>query len=434
MNDDLDIRDKARALSDKKAWDEALPLYEQLYAPKCDKWLAWEYSRCLKSLGKIEEALVVSKELYSRDANFNYNNSILTWLLYEKCFKNPKDSYNYTELNKLYDTAIFITKTVEQNDKSAYQKTIVRMLKLLYQHSNNPHEKGLALLDKLDVSMLAEKAGTYKQGEREKEFRSDKEMYYSYKTKALISCKKYDECILCCDEAFSAISDFHNDIDVWVLSRKAMSLAKLNKFDEAIILLKETITKKDHYSLLESLGDIYLINNEIDNALLFYCRAALTKDTPEMKVKLYPKIAKLLCDVKNTESALKHVLFTIQVRKQNEWQIPNDLQALYDKLSPDNAVQEIKLPILKDFWLSIIYEKMTVHIGNVLRLNAGGKTGFIKSNTGSYFFKISSFYDRLPVKENDKVKFVLIDSFNAHKQEATKECAYIKFDKNKKIL
>jgi len=69
--------------------------------------------------------------------------------------------------------------------------------------------------------------------------------------------------------------------------------------------------------------------------------------------------------------------------------------------------------------------------GSISRLNAGGKTGFIKSGNKSCFFKVSSLIDKVQLKENLKVSFVTVESFDIKKNQQTIECAYIKIDENK---
>ena len=90
-------RNQAKKLFDKKEYEEALPVYEKIYSPECEKWIAWEYARLLKQLSRLDDALEISKALYLREKTFVYNNNLLSWLLYEKYFKEKKTEYTAAE-------------------------------------------------------------------------------------------------------------------------------------------------------------------------------------------------------------------------------------------------------------------------------------------------------------------------------------------------
>lgn len=230
-DDDLDpceeeIRKQAQEQKNQENWAEAITLYEKIYSPHCDRWLAWEYSDCLKKFSRLDEAISVSKNLYQRDKQFIHNNNFLSWLLYEKYFKHPKTEYSVQELNHLYEIATSITTFTTQDGKGAYEITIIQMLKLLKKYGNNPVAKIIALIDKLDAQKLSDKAGTYEQNGREKEYQSPKEMFYAMKTKALLDSKFYPECISCCDEALLCLNQFHHDNKSWIIARKAVSMAQ----------------------------------------------------------------------------------------------------------------------------------------------------------------------------------------------------------------
>jgi hypothetical protein len=424
-----EIRKQAQEQKSQNNWADAITLYEKIYSPQCDRWLAWEYADCLKKFSRIDEAISVSKNLYQRDKQFIHNNNFLSWLLYEKYFKHPQAEYNFQELNHLYEIALSITTFTAQDGKGAYEITIIQMLKLLKKHGNNPASKILALLEKLDVQKLSDKAGTYEQRGREKEYQSPKEMFYAMKTKALLDSKCYDECISCCDEALLSLEHFHHDNKSWIIARKAVSMAQSGNPNEGIVELKKALLHKSHWSLLENIAEIYLIKQEPLNALLYFSMASISYDPPKMKVTLYLNIANLLYSMGDYENAWKHLCYAKGIREKEQWNIPASMQQLQMKLSVYKFSDDIQFYQLKEFWLQTIYAKLGTHNGVINRINAGGKTGFILCNGKSYFFKGQSFVERPNFKEHDKVIFCLVESFDAKKQRQSLECEYIKFDK-----
>lgn len=424
-----ETRKCAKEHKDNNDLAAALAMYEEIYSPQCDRWIAWEYADCLKKLSRIDEAIAVSKNLYQREMHFNHNNNFLSWLLYEKYFKYPKNEYSYSELNQLHEIAMSITTFTNQDGKGSYKSTVIQMLKLHKRHGNNPSLKILELLQKLDVEKLSSTAGIYEQNGREKEYQSQKEMFYAMKTKALLEAKKYDECILCCDEALIEVQDFHHDNKTWVIARKSVSMAQKGNIDEAIRELKEAVILKKHWSLFEKIAEIYLMKNDSQNALMYFSMAAISNDPPKMKVSLYMSMATLLYSIGENEKAWMHICFSKEIREKEQWNITFLMQELYNKLSLNQFSEKVYLHQLKDYWISIIYDKLGMHCGNINKVNAGGKTGFIISDKKSYFFKAASFVQKLYFKEQDKVRFALVESFDSKKQCVSLECDYIQFDK-----
>lgn len=423
------IRKQAKEQKEQKNWQNATDLYEKIYSPQCDRWLAWEYSDCLKKLSRLDEAISVSKELHQRDKQFFYNNNFLSWLLYEKYFKHQKDEYSNQELHHLYEIAISITTFTVQDGKSAYESIIIQMLNLLKKHGSNQAPKILTLLEKLDVQRLSEEAGKYEQNGREKEYQSKKEMFYAVKSKTLLASKRYDDCISCCDEALACLERFHHDNKTWIIARKAVSMAEMGNQDEGISELKKAVIHKNHWSLFDKIAEIYLMKQDSQSALLYFSMAAITNDPPKMKVTLFMDMANLLISMGDQENAWKHLCFSKAIREKEQWNIPSQMQQLYQQLSGHQFDETVQLYQLKEYWLNLIYRVLGKHSGVISKVNTGGKTGFISSEGKNYYFKATSFAEKPRFKERDMVVFCLIESFDIKRQQSSLECGYIKFDK-----
>ncbi len=437
MSDSIDANDfrrQAKELKENNKYLDAVELYKKIYYPNCDKWIAWEYTVCLKKISEIDDAIDIAKNTYFHYKNFQYNNNILSWLLYEKYFKCINDSYDYNDINNLLSIANFVSDITLQNKDSAYEHIMIQLLKILKQYGNNPMQKILDILGKLDVNKLSDEANKYEKDGREQEYQSRKEMYYSLKTKSLLDLEKYDECIKCCDEAVNKILIFHHDNDIWIKSRKAICLSNIGEIDLAIVELENLIVKKNHWTLYAEIARIYLLKDDKNNALYYFCRAAITLDSAKMKVTLYFEIANLLYSMGELECAWIHLSFAKNIREKEGWRIPHELQTMSYELSNYSYINEVKLSDLIRIWLDVIYKTIGKQQGIVTHINKGGKTGFIKSEHESYFFKISSVIGKRHIKENDKVSFALIQSYDIKKQQKSVECAYIVIDESRKIL
>lgn len=236
---------EAKILKNSKKYSEAIEIYTKIYDSSSDKWLSWEYAYCLKQNKEFDKAISICKNLYNQNKTFKYNNDLLAWLLYEKYFKPSQNQYSKKELNHLFEIAKFIPNLVEQNSNSPYEKIMIATIKKIYEHSTILNRKILDLLGLINQNLLSSHPKTFKKNNREVEYQSDKEWYYSIKTKILYSEDLFNDCMACCDEAMENIETFHHNNEIWIEYRKALCLEKLGRTEEAIAKLKQLSAEKN---------------------------------------------------------------------------------------------------------------------------------------------------------------------------------------------
>lgn len=422
------LREKARLLKDSGQYEQAITVYNELVldSDQSDKWVLWEYAKCLKEVGKIDEAIDVSKSLHLREKTFVYNNDLLGWLLYEKYFKVLKENYSYIEINKMFDIADYITKVVKYKDGSAYELITLRMVKILKDNKSKAYNKILSMLNRLDSKKLSKVPPTYTHKNRKKEYQSNKEMYYSAKSKALLELEQYEECLSLCTEALEDNITYHHNNDIWISVRKAICIGKTRSIEESIQLLKDSAKKLPHYNIYQKIGDGYRELGQVSKALLYYCISAMATGPTDdsMKVRLYINIAIHLYEQGDMENALNHALYVKQIEESKGWEINNKVKEIIKNVNLDTY--KVNIEDLRGYWTSIIDTGIGSQNGTIIKIHSNNKFGFIKGKEKSYFFKIASVLDRKRVNPGDKVKFCLIDSFDRSKKIDTKEAAYIR--------
>lgn len=425
----IEIRKMAKQLHKDGKNAESKDIYDKLWdecnGKEIDIWLGWEYADTLKKLGYLDRAISICKLVYKKDSTFKYNNDLLSWCLYEKYFKEldirelPKNS------NQLIKIGNFITYIISQDPKLPYEKIIWKIIKM----HKNPFNASLIInwLNKLDVNLLSENPIIINVESKNVELASSKEEWYYLKSKALNKLCKYKECIKLCDEAISCIKKFHNNRDIWMQKEKAECLAKLGWEEEAINLLKIVLIKNGHWTIYDSLFQIQIELQNYDEGLMNAYIAALSKDPPKIKVKLYYDIGRVLELKAEYKLALMHYLFCKKIRIENRWNVSNDLMSKIKKLSIKEPLDENKLFVnLKKFWLSEKLKNSERIEGTIFKLMPKGKCGFIKSKNGSFYFKnISILMSKKHLQEGMKVTFSLIDSFDKRKNVNTKEAVDI---------
>lgn len=423
-------RIKAKEYLENGNYNEAIRLYSLIWngnKVKIDQWLGWEYTCALKKVGRIDDAIKICRIIYQTNSEFRYNNHQYSWCLYEKYFKNINLKDKTQDINKLIDVASFIIKITEQNDKLPYEKTIWKIIKL---HKEPFDAKVInEWLKKLDVNKLTDKTTMVVKDGRNISLASSKEEWFYLTSKCLRELRSYEECIKTCDLALHSINEFHNNRDIWMQVEKAECIYKLGQVEEAVNLLNELTLKKEHWVIHNTLFQIQVELGNIEEGLVNAYTAALSKDLAKGKVNMFFKIGNVLEKQKNYKAALMHYLFTRQIRNENKWKIPTELETCIERLS---VYEEIELGnLLKDlnkFWTDNKLSKARRFEGCVLSIMPNNKAGFIKLENDNYYFKVISILDsRSKLKVGAKVSFSITESFDKKKNKASKEARDILF-------
>lgn len=366
----------------------------------------------------------MSKQIYEKEPWFLYNRNLLVRIINDRFFRMAKDNYSSIEIDELFNYVDFTYELLPNDKKAQIEFSVFRTIKLAKKHSNKmPYERIIKTLSYLDIDLVSDKPYTVEIKGRTKEIQSNKEAYYSYKTKALLSLEQYDDCIECCDEAYERITKFHHDNDIWLMDRKMQSIAALGDIDAAIEKSRNLVLVKNNWFLKYSLAQLLLEKGITDEAIVLMCRAAYTRDPVEMKINLLVQLGDLI-----REQAIKeaHYLFAESIRLEKEWSIPNDLQYKLNGIEK-RIVNQIEL---KNFWLKTIQDYYEVCSGTVERISDNSKSGFIKSDNNFYYFKTANIVNGR-VRKNDKVNFVVVASWDHKKETESQEADYVFIQKGK---
>ena len=414
----MDNRDLAKQFKENKQYDEATSLFKDLWEDEKSHWDGWNYAHCLYLQNLLEAAYGISKQVYEKEPWFGYNRNLLVRIINDKFFRTTKDSYTNSEIDELFDGVDLTYKLLADEKKSQIEFSVFRAIKLSKKHSNKmPYERIIKALSYVDINLISDRPYTIERKGRDEEIQSNKEAYYSYKTRALLTLGQYEACIECCDEAYENITKFHHDNDIWLMDRKMQALAALGDIDAAIEKLRNLVMVKNNWFLKYSLAQLLLKKGIKDEAIVLMSCAAYTRDPMEMKVNLLVQLGDTIDDKEVKEL---HYLLSEAIRLENEWNVPNDLQI---KLSGIEK-RSVNKGDLNNFWLKTIQDYYGVHCGIVEKISDNSKFGFIKSGSSSYFFKKSNVINGR-IRNNDKVNFILVKSWNHKRKIETQEGDYV---------
>ena len=139
---------------------------------------------------KYEKALAIYEKHFqtSPEALNNWDKIFYSWSLYQLYIKDAEDE------DKLFESAELVTELVKQDDLNkkpvcAYTLSVFKVLDYLY--SQNDYFNLINWLEKINPELLDE--NRFESNDRV--YRSRKEKYYDYATKAYFECEDFEKCI-----------------------------------------------------------------------------------------------------------------------------------------------------------------------------------------------------------------------------------------------
>ncbi|WP_458405271.1 hypothetical protein [Methanobrevibacter sp.] len=356
---------------------------------------------------KYEESLTIYEKNYSENPEeFNeWDRIFYSWALYQSYVKDSEDE------DKLYEAAELVTELVKQDDLNKkpvcpYTLTVFKVLDLLY--SENDYFNLINWLDKINPELLDEKR--FKSNERV--YRSKKEKYYDYASKAYLECEEFEKCIEISKEALSNLNKFTNNSDVWYRWRIAKSYKELLENNEALKYLDEVVKVKKDWFVYKEIAENYYILEDDEKAQEYLGDAILTDDPLTIKVNLFYLAYKILKD-SNPDLALRHAELFYAIKLENDSQMPEDIEELLiDEVTINKKDLEREI---KEYWLEYKFKDQELQYGTVTKIFEHGKSGFITSdNDESLYFNVSD-YKGDGLHEGGYVSFYTEKSFDKSK-------------------
>lgn len=296
-----------------------------------------------------------------------------------------EDPFSYSVFSQLFTTVL----KAEKKKANANWKFVNDFCDLV-----NP---GMLKTDCRTIEVL-------RKGEKKSmELASDKETWYSYKSKALFKLEKYLECFEVSKTALETFSKFHYSNDVWFARRIALCKKQLGNRDEAIQELNQVLRRKKDWFIQRELAELYKEDGNFDKAFTLAIDAVNNYGDLEYKVELLCLIGELLKTRGEKERAFKHYSLSRLIRINEEWKIPDKLTKALEDFRKDD-IQVGKLPELekelKKYWTSLnqnrqktdnpTSERIKGKIDKILHNDEKGADGFIKyDGNKSVYFRVS---------------------------------------------
>jgi len=401
------------------AYDQALQFFKenkhnfQYEEIKNNKWLIADIITCLR---KTNQSKFIHIFLQNFNIQINENTEELILNAYGWCLYDNIKNKVYSKYQIIEDLRHTIGLLSRFNSKFSYTiiSNILREgLKIAKEHQNQDYNFTNDFCNLFDRNILSIECNSFEINGKTTEQASDKEKWYSEKSKSLFELKKYQECFELSKEALEKIDNFHNNNDLWFARRIALSKKELGNIDEAINDLEAIYKKKRDWFIQKEISELYFNKNDIDNAFKNAISAINYKGKLEFKIGLIFLLGKILKIKNEANLAYQHFLLVKKIREENQWKLPDELITEINNLAINNEYETKQLiNNLKQYWKSFLPKKETIKgkVKKILNDNERGKNGFIYCNDDKeYYFVIPShinFIDK--IKENVEVLFEII--------------------------
>lgn len=432
MTDFRTLKERAETLRRDKQYEQALTAFDEvlnLYPDQASERERWGKAYCLRQLDRQREALDLCREIYRTHPEFGPNRNLYGWCVYDLEIK-PLREGEPDDVKTFFRAAEAITQLTLQEPYSPYERTVFEVLRYLKERQTYPADEVLAWCDRLDPAKLSTEARRYSGRDgKERIEASALEQWYGHRTKALEHLRRWEELIVVCNEALDRLTEFHYSDEIWFRRRIATAKAELGDLSAAIGDLKALVRLKPEWFIQADLARLLHETGDDEAALEYAVDAALSPGELAFKWDLFALMGDLFAAQGKPEVAGQHYRLASALRAEQGWREDIELAQQVRDLPPVPEQPASSLAReLEGVWRALKFSDQERGTGEIERIDAGKRNGFIRSDDGRrIFFRYRSFVSpRNRLMIGTKVSFFLQSSFDKSKNRDSEEAIDIR--------
>lgn len=183
-----ELRTQADELKKKEDFENALPLYRQIWDTEKSDWNGYYFAQCLRKTSNYSEARELHSTIKSSYPNFKPILNEELWLDYSEKIKDWENPDLLTDAENLLSR----TNRYDKYTGTIFNKTVLSVVKhLIY---NNDNTTALIWLDKLDFTVLSNSPFSFK-GQK---YASDQKAFFVRYADVLVKLNKHIEYLESC--------------------------------------------------------------------------------------------------------------------------------------------------------------------------------------------------------------------------------------------
>ncbi|GHO49635.1 cold-shock protein [Ktedonospora formicarum] len=437
-NNELD--QQAKAYFSQGDFVQAASLYKQLYDQSPNTaFYANHYIRSLRKLNKSSVAVEFGRLLSKKVLDNAYVHTSLGWAIYDTYFK--KHSQNNQEENTetipsspnevdfahLQKRAAYILSHKEVDN--LLRKKIVFAL-----CAQAKHRQKWQIMYNFASQLDPEKLSTQEEDFNGRKSRSEHQRWLEAMTRSLLELEQYEECQTFTQKGCELYPK-EKLFPWWEAIRKQ----KQGKIEEALTdLLRINTRFAEEWYIQRDIAQIYELTQRLEEAWLWYCKAAALPGDKIMRYKMLISMAQYLEHHDRLQEAYEHLNLAYFYCLQEQWEAAaNNLKGQIDHFVQQHSFHLTQLEIEpKDYatlehkclrlWQSTISASRPQRVGTIKMFNQEKGFGFIQAEDGDTHFQVRNFQRRVTPQVGMRVQFEIESSYDRSKQRESTKAVNIK--------
>ena len=197
--------------------------------------------------------------------------------------------------------------------------------------------------------------------------------------------------------------------------------------EKAIHLLKDLLIQKQDWFMYRDIARIYRKDSNLleeKNYLIQGCFVSKNIPDPKFRWEMYYDLGCNLIASNELEYGKLHIQLALAVRTEEGWPIPDNLQSIINKYAIEDQFEKTGKQFIKELSFYWKKEKPNPYSGQVKKngeikaILPNGKSGFITSLDGDYFFRFDKLnFNKSQVKLGLSVSFYTEKTFDKKKDK-----------------
>lgn len=297
----------------------------------------YRIGRALRRADRPGDALDVCRRLYRRHSEMPQVRTLYAWCVYDLAIKDDDSPIGESEeeFMQAADAIVQLTSDLPPGTFSPLAQTVFKVVRRLKDEGGRAEEI-LEWTDRLDPGELSDQVGLLRTDEgTERELPSDRERWYSARTRALHELERYQACLDACEEALQRVARFSGENQVWIQRRRALCREELGQFDEALEELQRVLRREPRWFVHRDVARMYARRRDWDTALAYGSRGALEGEVDGFRWGLFKQLADVLEERGDYERAHLHGVLALALREEQDWPIGDTHRRWADRLGVD---------------------------------------------------------------------------------------------------
>lgn len=382
----------AKELCQQKNYKAVLAMYQN--ARPNPSWTGWDYYYYAYALQKMKDYAKgheIARLGMIAFPQFSRLHSVYCWCVYYVYIQ--KYTEKRDDPRRFRQAVDAVLQYSRQEPYSPYTQTVWKVVNSLRGRPGHRAADISHYLEKLDPDLLSAEERSLRKNGVTVPVASEKEQWYSLRSRFLVKEEKYDACIALCQEALRVFSQFHHDNDMWFSYRIALCQLRKGQVDEAMQEFQRLLQYHEHWIFYRGLFYGAEARSDLPSMLQYGAAGMLTGSQLAEKINFIAQFAEALQQAGQDMMAFVHYVLIVKLRKQRGWYISADLQQRVAAYQQPVPTWQTLLDTVYSFWISCKHAGKEPLYGTIDTVLPGHAGGFIRTYAGhTYYFKTASLY------------------------------------------